>query len=456
MKGLSTAWVVVVDNEPNEGIAIVSALSKYGVGTSYFTGDPEELPKRRLNGIRLLVLDMNLLTADTGSLENTLSPLVNVVDKLIAKDSKPFILLAWTQHPDYVEVFTKMLDQVRPDLKPCFTTTFKKEDYKIADGEDRFDSEKIRNNLWKQSKSWFPFDLLMEWEQRVHDATSETFSSVTFTSGKSENEWSLGTSRILSALAIASGGKQTGLWEDAVECLFKTLNIIQEDCLESLPMKGNCTSQSIKLQDTINKGGDALTLTGRQRNELNRILSMAQVRKTAHGPRPGNIYLEKGWQDDAFPIGPKGITKAILVTEMLGRPGNLSDTQWQKKIYSFGCVPVVVEITPPCDYSQNNSSQCRVVVGLLVPERHSDNKNMKTRASFLKSIGPLHLSKSNQCPISGEYFLLLNSRYILGIPTTRMADNMEAYRLRKHVLSDVQHWFASQAARPGYVSVDTL
>jgi len=456
MIGLRTARVVVVDNDPDEGMAIVAALSTFGAGISFFTGELEKLPRKRLTGVRLLVLDMNLLDIDLGEVRAVLSPLIAFLNKLIAKNSKPFAIIAWTKHLEYIEEFKKMLYETRPDLKPFIMFNIQKNDVKEDDGSGDFDSKKILNRLRKEAKSWFPFDLLMDWEQRVHDATTETIAALVNIAGESTGDWQGEMTKLLSSLTLESGGKRIGKEEGILTCFYDSLNPIHEDFLGSLPIDHTyLTSQSKRLQAAIDKeigsrnNHKKSLLTGAQCSELNRMLCVAYPKSGEHALRPGNIYLKKGWGNTDYPINAQNISHLALGKDMTNRPATAE--KWARMIYK--CIPACVEITPLCDYSQGKTVYCRLMLGLLVPKAFPNFLKPQRSTPFIREIGPIHIKRSGSCPVSGDYILALNSKYVVGILSSKMAGKTEACRLKKQVLTDIQHWFSSQAARPGYVSV---
>jgi hypothetical protein len=176
---------------------------------------------------------------------------------------------------------------------------------------------------------------------------------------------------------------------------------------------------------------------------------MASVKESERAPRLGNIYFRKGCKTGDYPIGRGSISQALLTVQMLDRPGNESENKWRKQIYRYK--PVIVDFSPSCDFSQDKTFQCRFIMGLLIPV--DLESRIKGKAPFVKKIGPVNTRESDSCPVSGEYYLTLNSRYVTGIKSSIVAKNAQAYRFRKQVLTDIQHWFASQAARPGYISI---
>lgn len=63
MTGLRTARAVVVDDERDEAMPVIEALSRLGIGSVYIRGDRlEDLPASPFPGVRVVFLDMLLGT----------------------------------------------------------------------------------------------------------------------------------------------------------------------------------------------------------------------------------------------------------------------------------------------------------------------------------------------------------------------------------------------------------
>ena len=91
-----------------------------------------------------------------------------------------------------------------------------------------------------------------------------------------------------------------------------------------------------------------------------------------------------------------------------------------------------------------------MIAGLFVPIAYA---NKIKKASFVKDVGMIHFEGTEEGSLSGNYRLVLTSRYLLGMDLETLAKHKPAFRLRSQVLVDVQAWFASHAARPGYISI---
>ena len=442
MKVLETTRVAIVDDDLEEGTALLKAFSKAGIGATYFSGAPEEYPNpdKKLKGIRVLALDMDLTGA--GPAVN-LDVTVQAVDSILAKESGPFVIIAWTKYTEFVDAFKKRLQEIRPDLKFLFITKIAKEDFRKKDNHESFDVEKILEKLMEEMKKWSPLDLIMLWEQRVHDAATETTDTLSqFV--EAEQDWQDGMLNVLAILAHAAGGKTLQDGPTAFRALLEALNPIHLDRLEQLSLepespKAN-TQRLATLTPSFKEDKKAL---------MNRMLLIAEISRGNSHPQPGNVYCEEGWKCKIrYPISPRKIKLETLAGEIFDSTRKKPKNTTLEEIIE-GCVPVLVEITPTCDYAQGRR-YARLVAGVIVPCKY--HKKIKD-ALFIKKIGPVNLRETAQLPLSGNYYLAFNSHYLVGMSYDDLERCGIVFRLRRQTLVDIQHWFASHAARPGVLSI---
>ena len=171
MNLLQTSRVVIVDDDPKDGLQFLEALSKIGIGATYFDGNSENYPKTPQKGVRLVALDMwlNIAIQDENQI---IGLLIKTIEKIIADDNGPYFLIAWTQNTPMVDVFKKRLKKEKPDLEPLSIDIMNKNDMYIdGDKSKEFDPEKVKKKLSEIFKDIFPLDLIMGWEQSVHNAT---------------------------------------------------------------------------------------------------------------------------------------------------------------------------------------------------------------------------------------------------------------------------------------------
>src|SRR5438093_10340466 len=100
MKILQTARICIIDDEPDEYLQLIHALSRIGLGCVHIDGTREEdLPKAPLTGLRMLFLDMQLGTA--GDANQVAAHTANVFYRVVAQDGGPVLVVLWTKHNDY-------------------------------------------------------------------------------------------------------------------------------------------------------------------------------------------------------------------------------------------------------------------------------------------------------------------------------------------------------------------
>jgi len=126
MNGLRGARVIILDDEAGEAIPVIKSLAKMGVPVAFFDGNDSELPtaNKKLRGIRLAILDMNL--GVTGSNESIASTLVQTFGRIIDKYNGPYGILIWTNHPDLKDLVARYIFEHSSLPNPVFIVTMKK------------------------------------------------------------------------------------------------------------------------------------------------------------------------------------------------------------------------------------------------------------------------------------------------------------------------------------------
>ena len=103
MIGLQTGRVVVIDDDSKEADPLLKSFSKIGIASTYYSGNVAELPDTPLKGVRLVALDLHLAGDGNGDAREILSTPLGVLQKLIAPQNGPFVLLAWTKHTNLID-----------------------------------------------------------------------------------------------------------------------------------------------------------------------------------------------------------------------------------------------------------------------------------------------------------------------------------------------------------------
>ena len=112
------------------------------------------------------------------------------------------------------------------------------------------------------------------------------------------------------------------------------------------------------------------------------------------------------------------------------------------------CVPVLVELSPTCDFSQQKRCVVRLAGGLLVPGdmmKFVDDKKESLR------IIPHAVHIPGR---TGEWTAVFSGQFLFSVSLSKdFAATKPDFRFRSQVLGDLRNWYSAQAARLGYLAV---
>ena len=461
MNVLKTARAVVIDDDHAEASALVLALARLGIGTWHFNGDEDALPLRPLDGVRLVFLDLRLgSTGPSMELKQVLPHTLAVLERIVGESKGAIGIVYWTKNTEDIEEFERQLENRLPKFKPLFIQQIEdKLDFveRAATTEGLTALAEHLQNLQPPSGA----QLLLEWEQAVHDAASATTNLLAAVSNGGGNE---ALQKVLGALAGCTGASEGIDASRAVSKLFEALNPIQFDQLEQLSVQRKSTGEHAEaLLQEVSNGGALLEGV---METINSILLTARCSSGDPDFQPGALYIRSRSLGNKCPHHHCDLRTSSLCQEMLvveqdkdtkdlknklkENTENKSALETQisnRKAEIFkSCKPVLIEVTPACDFS-NKRSTARFVGGLLVPEEHA--KLIKKPAQFIKDIELMSIPE-----LGGNWKLAINSKYVFGVtfPLERL-QSQPLFRLRNPVVVDVLAWLAGQSARPGYMSL---
>jgi hypothetical protein len=467
MNVLQTARVLVIDDQPTEAMPIIKALGLLGIGCVHIAGDKvEELKKfKALKGIRLAFVDMRLGTYGTS--KEAVPVTVNVVKKVIHENSMPILFVAWTQHQEDVDLFTQMLSTELPSITPVSVRLMEK-----PFNGNLIDAKKTYLGVKRTLSEMWPVGALWCWEQMSHDATTDTahaLSSVVSTrsQGGDANAWNKALGEVL-RLLIAIGSGQSNEVRYAAHGLINVFNHLHLDCLNHGNVSPLRRATKRLLENKPSKLSSAEMAT------LNTMLVLLPVDKKDRSVRPGNLYVPRGkigvlcphrrCKPDVFGLGEdilnfnSNAEVKTLEDKLKAKANQAANKQrtlrrnlTQKKMELVKeCRPVLLEVTPTCDYDQNTQKVARFVGGLLVPD--SLYSLIKARKESLRQLGCIALTDR-----SGVWHPVFSGRfpYSIGKPE-KSIKSVPIGRMCDAVLVDIQAWFAAQSARPGHLIVPKL
>ncbi len=480
MKRLQTARVLVVDDNPLEAMPILVSLGKAGIGSVYVRGNrKEELPKEPLRGIRVVFLDMDLGVGGTTD-KDKVSATIGVLKQLLGGDASPTVLAIWTKHQNLVAEFTTALENELPNLRPGVVLPLEK-NFSFEGKESDLDKAMIPaldKEVAKVVDSAPPLDVIWAWEQLEHDAVSRTTSALgqltsdraPVVAGKLDQSlqaWLKALAQLLQALVHAAEDEvlndQAG-FNDLLEILGR----VQHDKLQREAADQVPPGMAVVL------GVPGMNASEAELAAINSMLLLEPVAPADTMVRPGNVYAPSPEAAEKCPFTRIALDvntlvpnlfnfKAVEVTrKLMAKIAKLEEDAAanaaklaEKRATLEGevakvrgvCKPILVEMTPGCDFAQGKQKVARFVGGLLVPTDRQKTLNQKLESLVV-------LEPVNLAGLAGTWVIAVDARYLFGVdhPKTKIGSS-PLCRLREHVMIHIQSEIAAHAARPGYLSL---
>jgi hypothetical protein len=444
MNGLSGARVLLLDDEPKEAIPVVKALSRAGIPVAYFDGKQDGLPlkSRKLRGVRLAVLDMNL--GQSGSDENIASTLVQTFSGIMARDNGPYGILIWTNHPELKELVARYIFE-HPGLpNPVFIANLKKAAFLRITADDvteRFSVTKFSRELMRQVSENSPLECIQVWEGSSFKAATNVtnaLADLTGTTAADLTEWRQAWRQELLKLLFTLGrahAEEHLTLETILNSIFLALNPLHADRLDALVEGISKDVGSYAPGIMTAQGGSATD----RKAKVNTMLHLALDHLDQFNP--GNFYIFSKKHKTAFMPPLKDVVKDCTQGKEQQQQQNLA------MVFKRGRL-IALEITPVCDFAQKKMGLSRIISGFVLPQENA--KLIQGHAQFLKVIGPFFLERSKTLP-RGAYNIYLNARFTTSATLKDIETLTPVARVRSQVLADVQAWTSYQGARQGVV-----
>jgi hypothetical protein len=471
MNLLKTSPIVIIDDETTEALPVMRALGRLGVGCTYIPGDKlEQLPVPPISGVRLVFMDMQLGTLGTSRQVGTQA--ANVFYRSINANDIPIVIVLWTKHEEHVEEFKTALYEFEPKFR-AGTIIEKMEKPQLS---EEINDEAVKINIKSIISKYPPLKFIWTWEQLVYDAATQTSNRLgelvkaridpKIMNGTDEERltaWSEAVRHVLRCLIDVAVGKNMTS-ETAYRDVLEVLAPLHQDRLEHEIIE----AASGEFTDVLAMDWQEPSL--QEKAATNTMLLIAPVHEDDMAVRPGNLYVPKPDLGDSClykmcRVNVEKISNDVLrlmkdtdyrnlkkQLEEAAKQNNSATDIEEKMNIRFQellgkCIPVLLEISPPCDYAQRKRYVSRFIGGLLVPEE------FKTlMADESKSI--LHIEAVSLPSVNGIWHPIFCGRFVYTLPDPdNLVKSKPICRLRTPILIDILSWCASHAARPGHLSL---
>lgn len=424
--------IIIVDDNIDHLKQLRKIFYDHGIGCKGFLYDGFTFPLKPLQGVRFAFFDIHLNQA--GDINSTLK---DAISNYIHIDNGPYILIFWSSHTDNIDEFIRFVNRENDDfknkLKPICLTSIDKADFldPQKDLEGKVDSI-ISTDLAK---------CIIRFDESVLIAAQQTlnriFSIIPFPDewGKSSNFNTI-CRDVFSKIAETTYGLTHAqdcpdmAIKEAIVPIFKHILLHNEDSYWSeylTPLQNAHKSNDLKFPNSFSI------------EKLNSILHI------------DDYNLEK---KTIFDRG------AVCPFETEGFENNFSEffgityNEWfavtfpgVKRTMRECTIPIAVEFSAACDYSQNKKRTNKYVLGALFPAdlKNQIKQERKGEFVFLLPFNFEFADKPNSIGLNFNYtFTITQERNPLG--------GSPIFLLTKELMDTIGHRYASHVSRIGFTS----
>ncbi len=446
-----TTNVVVIDDLYDEVTPLLSMLNHEGIGLVYYNGtDYRDFPARPLKGVRLLFLDF-VLGTDGQPSKNKISTLMGVVKRVIAEDNGPYIILAWTKHDVPADDLLALLkEEILKDPQfPQPVVIIDLEKIKCMSNPDMI-NKKLNERFGDEDI----LKAILYWEHYAQNALCDVLgrlsdiSKPVVTAGQSFDDysanWNAQLERHIFKIAETSLGRNIGADRNLLVAAQLALTVPFHDCAETL-IKKNTRHNKELTKKIISHKNEEYNIAEKAGMNTFFLLASQEIDKDV---QPGNIYKfsnvfrkikcrNKKCYYNKIKLTKQGIAQEFFVGS-IKKYGIKSDLL--KKV-----IPVLLEITPECDYVQKKWKTPNLLLGILWPESFGS-----TLSANSKDYKPDYVYKSLPVEYQDEvYYLTFNAHHLFNIGFHVFESVEPILKARKELLVDIQQWFSGYISRPG-------
>lgn len=432
---LPTPRVVVIDDEIDHLDGLTRELNRSGVSCLPIRFDGSGENVWPCPHVRVIFADLHLGQGTPTEHTTNFSRIGGIIEESI-RPSGPYLVVLWTRYPEQAprlhDFLTTRLKNVK---KPFAVERLDKSEYLSLNGQVRSPRKLIRA-IRSIVDARPQISALLEWEDRVVDASVETISSVLEVveldgAATAENEaWIDRIGKLLACLAAASVGREH-VEEDRFRAVNEALLPILADRL--LRLRSSDASQKL-WRAALSRRDMRENLSIAESARLNRFLHIDLSPVSSAGAERGSVIklpssMLKNFEDEF------GADDGMIAVEEFGRKNATVD--------GSACSWVLVQSQAACDYAQMRSGPLPFYLGLCIPNVNV-NKKRKIPAAVWSS--PYFEIESVPC------ILRVHGRFQVSLTASQAAKERRIFRLREQLLNSLIYEIHGYGARPGIIA----
>lgn len=439
--------VAALDNDKEHLNKIYSGLARAGYWVMPFhfdAGALSPLPSSPNNGIRIIFSDIHLVEGQMFKMTTHAQALISCLKRIVSEG--PYIVIFWTAHPDdATEVIREVRNRIGNEATPApvYFGTIDKNNVLGGDDQD-FNTENLVELINTEIAKCGPLLLSISWEERVFQAavrsTHRLFELAQ--NGIDEDEAKLTAwHKLLGFLALEAAG------EEAKALPIKAMDLALLPLLEDRLQTSSIYAPKA-LQDMLSNelGRKPETISSSKLN-THYLVEVIKNPKDVEPFRRGvvsSIDTERwdaSYHEEFGGDWPELIRKEFLMN-------NAQNAEQIARLIK----PCLVTLTPECDDIQGKVGSYRYLLGALFKKDevtsnayYSRSKNQYSNLSIFE-IGIISVNDED---IETDYVLLVSCNRFLARPVRAVDSVTPIYRLRRSVIEELGHHYATHARRPG-------
>lgn len=441
--------VVVIDNREDEIEALVEMLREHDISVDMFVvgDDYKELPVLTRNR-QLIFIDLMLDENEDHTITN-ISRVIQILNRIVGTGFGPYGLVVWTKHTDkYKQLLTRFTSLASNSTNTPHNQEVKDEEEVIIDIHLNnpplfiIDIDKIQ---FKSTGEWVFNNLMSILNQKLQDsnasyfflrwlsvtrqASQDTISSIyNLTSDYQSKEAEI--SHILYKLAINHTGinhPYPGLTSDT----YKAFNDIIHPRINSLTCSDMLPDFS-KIDITFKFADEDAVLA-----QLNAILFIDGIGIDQNEVIPGNVYQV---METDSPL-------LVKTEERIKLKKKKANSNKMEEYRDYDCIPIAIELTPPCDFS-NKKISSRLVGGYVIRYDLNESSKKKLASNDKTYVLPPVIIPGD----TAIKYVVFDFRHLY-TPSDEQLKNPSKFkvlfRANHSLFSDILQKFSSHAARLG-------
>lgn len=441
--------VIIIDNIKSEVEGLIELLRGYDISVDApdYTDNYDQMPVYTRNR-QLVFMDL-MLDEDLGHLATNISRIIRLLNHIVGDNFGPYGLVLWTKHLDKMTQVLERLDvaarlygkeahgtkaeddEIVIDISlsnpPVFVIGIDKMQFNSSGTWDFSKLIPILNQEIQGNNASYFF---LRWLSVTRQASKDTISSIYGLTRSYENK-EAEISYLLYKLALNQTGIShyyPGLTSDAYKAFSDVMHpkinvLVGHDMLPNLQDVKQAYSQD-----------DQLPILSR----LNSILFIDNIGIDQNEIMPGNVYEVK---DVNSPVVVKQEERVEL--KKIKSPNSKELIKYK----DYECVPIAMELTPPCDFSHKKVLS-RVIGGYIIDISANAASSKKLDLGGKGYLMPPIMIPGDNNP----KYIIFDFRHLYSPKDEQLKDPSQykvLFRANHSLFSDVLQKFSSHAARLG-------